>query len=191
MEIIKSILGILIPFLGTVSGSAVVFAFKSNVSHKAQNIFLAFSSGVMIAASIWSLIIPAIEMYSGKFGWFPVSIGILIGAIFLAFTDFYSKKKNKAFKNKTEKLSFALTLHNIPEGMAVGVVFASALNGNFGMEFISAMMFTIGIAIQNIPEGMAISLPYKTEGLSNTKSFLLGALSRNCRTYSSNINTLN
>ena len=130
----------------------------------------------MFAASIWSLIIPAIEMYPESFGWFPVSIGILVGALFLALTDIYSK--NKILKTKTNKLSFAITLHNIPEGMAVGIVFASALNGNFGVEFMSALTFAIGIAIQNFPEGMAISLPFKSEGVSSTKSFLLGTLSR-------------
>lgn len=188
MEIIKTIFGILIPFFGTVLGSAVVFAFKKNINTKTQSIFLAFSSGVMIAASIWSLIIPAIDMYSGNFGWIIVSFGVLIGSLFITFTDYFSKNNSNS---KTKKLSLAIILHNIPEGMAVGIVFASSLSGNFGMEFMSAMMLSIGIAIQNIPEGMAISLPYKSEGLSNMKSFLLGALSRNCRTHCCFSNTSN
>ena len=178
MEIIKTVFGILIPFFGTIVGSAVVFAFRKNINTKTQSIFLAFSSGVMIAASIWSLIIPAIEMYSKNSGWIIVGFGVLIGSLFITLTDYFSKNNSNS---KTKKLSLAIVLHNIPEGMAVGIVFASSLNGNFGMEFMAALMLSIGIAIQNIPEGMAISLPYKSEGLSNIKSFLLGVLSRNRR----------
>ena len=189
MEIIKTIFGILIPFFGTVLGSAVVFAFRKNINTKTQSIFLAFSSGVMIAASIWSLIIPAIDMYPGNFGWIIVSFGVLIGSLFITFTDYFSKTNIN--NSKTKKLSFAIILHNIPEGMAVGIVFASSLKENFGVEFMSALMLSIGIAIQNIPEGMAIALPCKSEGVPNKKSFLLGVLSRNCRANCSFGNTSN
>lgn len=177
MDIVKCIIGILIPFLGTSLGSAVVFAFRKNLSNKTQSIFLAFASGIMFAASIWSLIIPAINMQTSKLGAFWVSFGIIAGSGFLAICDLFFKDNKKTCSNR---LSFAITLHNIPEGMAVGIAFASALNGNFGMEFLACLMLSIGIAIQNFPEGMAISLPYKSEGFSNKKSFFYGVLSRNC-----------
>ena len=165
---------------GTTLGAAIIFIFKNNITNKMQTISLSFASGIMFAASIWSLIIPASEMYPKEYGWLPISISILIGAIFLAIADFYLQKINKYSTNITKKLAFAITLHNIPEGMAVGIAFASVLNGAFQMEFASSMILSIGIAIQNIPEGMAISLPFKAEGLYSTKkSFLIGSLSRN------------
>ena len=145
----------------------------------------------MFAASIWSLIIPAIDMETeqGNIGWIAVSIGIVLGVAFLLFTDSLVEKSmnknNLDGKIKRNKmLNFAITLHNIPEGMAVGIVFASCLSGNYGVEIMSAMALAIGIAIQNFPEGMAISLPCKSEGTSNKKAFLIGTLSRNSRTYS-------
>lgn len=136
MNILKCIIGILIPFLGTTLGAAVVFAFRKPISDKLQKVFLGFASGVMVAASIWSLIIPAIENSEaqGNPGWIAATVGIISGAAFLILTDLYMKKY-KCIKMKTSfktsMLSLAITLHNIPEGMAVGVVFASALNGNF------------------------------------------------------------
>ena len=146
----------------------------------------------MFAASIWSLIIPAIEMETeqGNIGWVAVSIGIILGVAFLLFTDsLVEKSMNKNNSNtklkKNKMLNFAITLHNIPEGMAVGIVFASCLSGNYGVEIMSAMALAIGIAIQNFPEGMAISLPCKSEGTSNKKAFLIGTLSRSSRAYSS------
>ena len=146
----------------------------------------------MFAASVWSLIIPAIEMETeqGKIGWIPATVGIVFGVTFLLFTDALMeksmKKNNLTDKIKRNKmLSFAITLHNIPEGMAVGIVFASALAGNYGVEIMSAMALSIGIAIQNFPEGMAISLPLKTENESNIKAFTIGTLSRSGRTNSS------
>ncbi len=141
----------------------------------------------MFAASIWSLIIPAIDMENsqGKLGWLAVSIGIIVGVGFLLFADNLAEKSmNKNNFNgqskKNKMLNLAITLHNIPEGMAVGIVFASSLSGSFGVGIASAMALSIGIAIQNLPEGMAISLPYKASGSSNKKAFLIGTLSRNC-----------
>ena len=161
-------------------GAGIVFFFKGKVSEKLQKIFNGFAAGVMFAASIWSLIIPAIDMETeqGKIGWIPAAIGILIGVIFLVFSDYILDKSINNKHKRNKMLGFAITLHNIPEGMAVGIVFASALNGNFGVDIMSAMALSIGIAIQNFPEGMAISLPYKSENVSNKKAFLLGTLSR-------------
>jgi len=145
--------------------------------------FLGFAAGVMFAAAIWSLIIPSIEMSDGqgKIGWVAATLGILTGTIFLMVTDRWMDKmlhsNEKKSSKKTLMLNLAITLHNIPEGMAVGIVMASSLSGNFGVEFASAMALSIGIAIQNFPEGMAISLPYKANGLSSKKAFLYGTLS--------------
>lgn len=146
MNILKCIIGILIPFLGTTLGAAVVFAFRKPISDKLQKVFLGFASGVMIAASIWSLIIPAIENSEaqGNPGWFAATIGIIAGAVFLISTDLYMKKyKSIKMKTsyKTSMLSLAITLHNIPEGMAVGIVFASALNGNFEVRIYGSYSF--------------------------------------------------
>lgn len=184
MDIFKCIIGILIPFFGTSFGAAVVFIFRKNISTKMQNIFLAFASGIMFAASIWSLIIPAVNMQESKLSSLLVSIGILLGAGFLVLSDLFFKKNKNTSQTNTNNLAFAITLHNIPEGMAVGIAFASALSGNFGMELVSSLMLSIGIAIQNFPEGMAISLPLKSSGFSNKKSFLCGVLSRSSRTHS-------
>lgn len=191
MDIFKCIIGILIPFFGTSLGAAVVFIFRKDISTKMQNVFLAFASGIMFAASIWSLIIPAVNMQESKTSSLLVSIGILFGAGFLALSDLFLKRNKSTSQNNTSNLAFAITLHNIPEGMAVGIAFASALSGNFGMEFISSLILSIGIAIQNFPEGMAISLPLKSSGFSNKKSFICGVLSRNSRTYCCYHNSFN
>ena len=173
-------------------GAGVVFFFRREVSKKLQKVFNGFAAGVMFAASIWSLIIPAIDMETeqGNIGWIPATIGIIIGVVFLVYADSLVEKSMnrnnfKGSNKKNKMLNLAITLHNIPEGMAVGIVFASCLSGNYGVQIMSAMALSIGIAIQNFPEGMAISLPYKAEGTSNKKAFLIGTLSRNCRAYSS------
>ncbi len=182
------LIGILIPFLGTVLGSAMVFLMKNKMNKKVEKILLGFASGVMIAASVWSLIIPSIEMAEeqGKVGWIPASIGFLLGIAFLLVLDsivphmHLESEKPEGIKSKLKKTTmmvFAVTLHNIPEGMAVGVTFAGALAGNTGITIAGAMALAIGIAIQNFPEGAIISMPLKSEGMSKTRSFLYGALS--------------
>lgn len=180
-EFVKCLIGILMPFIGTTLGASVVFLFKNTVSDKVQKVFLGFAAGVMIAASIWSLIIPAIEMSTaqGSIGWIPAVTGIVIGTIFLLITDFIIEKNESKsdLKKRTKILNFAITLHNIPEGMIVGSALASVLTGNFGMEFMSAIILSIGIAIQNFPEGMAISLPYKADGYCSKEAFKYGVLS--------------
>lgn len=135
----------------------------------------------MIAASVWSLIIPAIEMseQAGTISWLPATIGIILGTVFIPFCDKIINYEKINLKSSKENfmLALAIVIHNIPEGMAVGVAFASAIYGNFETLIMSAFVLSIGIAVQNFPEGAAISLPYRSEGMSRGKSFLLGMLS--------------
>ena len=181
-------IGLLIPFLGTTLGSAMVFFMKDKMNKKIQKLLLGFASGVMIAASIWSLIIPAIDMAEeqGKIAWIPAAIGFLLGIVFLLVLDsiiphlHLDSKKPEGIKAKLKNstmMVLAVTLHNIPEGMAVGVVFASVLTQNTGITLMSALALAIGIAIQNFPEGAIISMPLKNEGVSKPKAFLYGTLS--------------
>ena len=169
------LLGILIPFIGTTLGACLVFFINNNINNKYEKFMIGFASGVMIAASVWSLLIPAIDMCN-KIKWLPASIGFMLGIIFLLVIDklvSYFKKR----ENKKSMLFIAVTLHNIPEGMAVGVIFAGYLSGNSMVTLAGALSLAIGIAIQNFPEGSIISLPLHVNGLSKIKSFLLGSLS--------------
>ena len=181
-------LGLAIPFLGTTLGAAMVFLMKKEMNKKVEKILLGFASGVMIAASVWSLLIPSIEMTEtqGKVAWIPAAIGFLLGIVFLLVLDsvvphmhLESEKPEgmKAKLKKTTMMVFAVTLHNIPEGMAVGVTFAGALAQNAGITMAGAFALAIGIAIQNFPEGAIISMPLKSEGVSKPKAFLYGTLS--------------
>ena len=181
-------IGLLIPFLGTSLGSAMVFLMKNKMNRKVEKILLGFASGVMIAASVWSLLIPSIDMTEeqGKVAWIPAAVGFLLGITFLFVLDSLiphlhldSEKPEglKAKLKKTTMMVFAVTLHNIPEGMAVGVAFAGALAGNAGITISAAIALAIGIAIQNFPEGAIISMPLKSEGMSKTKAFVYGTLS--------------
>ena len=181
-------LGLSIPFLGTTLGAAMVFLMKKEMNKKVEKILLGFASGVMIAASVWSLLIPSIEMAEaqGKVAWIPAAIGFLLGIVFLLVLDsvvphmhLESEKPEgmKAKLKKTTMMVFAVTLHNIPEGMAVGVTFAGVLTQNAGITMAGAFALAIGIAIQNFPEGAIISMPLKSEGVSKPKAFLYGTLS--------------
>lgn len=181
-------IGLLIPFLGTTLGSAMVFLMKNKMNTKVQKLLLGFASGVMIAASIWSLITPSIEMAEeqGIVSWIPAAIGFLFGIIFLLVLDsiiphlHLNSKKPEGIKAKlknTTMMVLAVTLHNIPEGMAVGVVFAGVLTQNTTITLAGAFALSIGIAIQNFPEGAIISMPLKNEGMSKPKAFLYGTLS--------------
>ena len=178
--ILYSIIGILIPFFGTSLGSSFVFFLKRKMNEEIQKMTVGFASGVMIAASVWSLIIPSVEMAEkqGLISWIPATVGFLLGVVFLIvvnkLAENIEKKKNK---KKLNMLMFSVTLHNIPEGMAVGVCFAGFLSGNAGIALAEAMILSLGIAIQNIPEGAIISTPLKLEGKSKGKSFLYGVLS--------------
>jgi len=183
-----SLWGLLIPLVGTVLGSGTVFLLKNNIKQSVEKLLLGFASGVMIAASVWSLLIPAIEMVEqqGNVGWLAPAIGFLLGMFFLLVLDsvvphmHLDKEKPEGVKSKLSKsamLVLAVTLHNIPEGMAVGVTFAGALLGNTGITIVGALVLAIGIAIQNFPEGAIISLPLRSEGVSRKRAFVYGALS--------------
>ena len=184
----KIIIGLLIPFLGTALGAAMVFFMKNSMNKKIEKTLLGFASGVMIAASVWSLLIPSIDMATeqGKVAWLPAAVGFLLGILFLLVLDsviphlhLNSDKPEgiKAKLKKTTMMVFAVTLHNIPEGMAVGVAFAGAMIGNTGITIAGALALAVGIAIQNFPEGAIISMPLKSEGMSKGKAFMLGVLS--------------
>ena len=179
-NILYSILGILIPFVGTSLGSSFVLFMKKNINENFQKLLVGFAAGVMIAASVWSLILPSVEMAENQsiLSWIPATIGLILGIIFLLIISKLAENIEK--KNNSKKLNmllFSVTLHNIPEGMAVGVCFAGFLSGNVGITLLSAMALSIGIAIQNIPEGAIISMPLKIDGLSKPQSFIYGILS--------------
>lgn len=182
------LIGLLIPFLGTTLGSALVFLMKDKLNKKVEKLILGFASGVMIAASIWSLLVPSINMAEeqGITAWAPAASGFLLGIVFLLLLDsliphlHLGSEKPEGVKSKLKKTTMmvlAVTLHNIPEGMAVGVTFAGALLGNAGITMTGAIALAIGIAIQDFPEGAIVSMPLKSEGMSKTKAFLYGALS--------------
>ena len=179
-NVLYSIIGILIPFIGTSLGSSFVFFLKKKMNENIQKLIVGFAAGVMIAASIWSLIIPSVEMAWGYgiMKWIPATMGLILGIMFLIVINRIAEDiENKKNKKKINMLMFSVTLHNIPEGMAVGVAFAGFLSGNTVVALAGAFVLSIGIAIQNIPEGAIISMPLKLGGSSKNKSFLYGVLS--------------
>lgn len=185
MEIV---IGILLPFVGTTAGAACVFFLKNRISPNVQRIFTGFAAGVMVAASVWSLLIPAMDMSEamGKFAFVPALVGFLLGIIFLLLMDSLiphlhvgSKEPEgkKSTLGRSAMLMLAVTIHNLPEGAACGAIFAGVISGDGAVTLAGAIALSVGIAIQNFPEGAIISLPLRSEGNSRTKSFLLGALS--------------
>lgn len=179
---------LLIPFAGTLIGSAFVFFMKKEMPALLQKALLGFASGIMVAASVWSLLIPSMEMSAGEgiCTVLPAAIGFIAGMGFLLAVDYLtphlhigdeSPEGLKARISKTAMLALAVTIHNIPEGMAVGVVIAGSLQDGIGIAPAAAMATAIGIAIQNIPEGAIISVPMRAAGNSRRKSFLIGGLS--------------
>lgn len=180
--------GILIPFLGTSFGAACVFFMKHDMSERLSRILTGFAAGVMVAASIWSLLIPAMEQSEemGKFAFVPAVAGFWGGILFLLLLDHIiphlhrysvSAEGLKSRLQRTTMMVLAVTLHNIPEGMAVGVVYAGYLAGNAKITVAAAMTLSIGIAIQNFPEGAIISMPLRAEGMKVSKAFAGGVLS--------------
>lgn len=182
--------GILIPFFGTSLGAACVFLIKNFVNDRLHKSLTGFAAGVMVAASVWSLIIPAIEESEslGRLSFFPAFAGIWMGVIFLIFLErlisyLYVKSEGKTEDGEGMLLKksimplIAITLHNIPEGMAVGVVYAGWHSGDANITLMGAVALSIGIAVQNIPEGAIISLPLKANGMNRIKAFLYGVLS--------------
>lgn len=187
-QTLSIIICLLIPFFGTTLGSGMVFFLKNKIKPKVQKILLGFAAGVMMSASVWSLLIPSMDMAieQGMIQWITALIGFLLGIGFLLLLDtiiphlHLNSKKPEGIKAKLKNeimLVLAVTLHNIPEGMAVGVVLAGAVNGSVGLTMAGAITLSIGIALQNFPEGAIISMPLKTEGSSKPKAFLYGMLS--------------
>ena len=179
MDMLYSIIGILIPFLGTTLGSALVFVMKNEMDDRVHKVILGFAAGVMIAASVWSLLIPSMSMASEQniASWFPASLGFIIGIIFLIFINKIAYLfENRENGKKLDMLMFSVTLHNIPEGMAVGVCFAGFLAGTSGISLIASMVLAIGIAIQNIPEGAIISVPLRAKKMSKVYGVLSGVV---------------
>ena len=186
--VLLALIGTGFTFLATALGAAVVFAFRKGIPADFQRTFLGFAAGVMIAASVWSLLIPAIDMAEeqGLVGWMPAAGGFILGGLFLFLLDRLLPHLHpdaqqpeglpSSFR-RTTMLVFAVTLHNIPEGMAVGLTFALAADSGSPITLAGAMALAIGIGLQNFPEGAAISLPLKKEGLSNHRAFAYGALS--------------
>ena len=184
----ETFLGILIPFLGTTLGASCVFFMKNTFSDLIQRSLAGFAAGVMVAASIWSLLIPAIEQSEsmGKLSFLPAFIGFWSGVLFLLLLDrliphlHVGSEQAEGPKSKlgrTTMMVLAVTLHNIPEGMAVGVVYAGFLSGNTQITAASALALSLGIAIQNFPEGAIISMPLRAEGERKGRAFLGGVLS--------------
>ena len=182
------ILGILLPFAGTTLGAAMVFFMRKEMNEKLQKGLLGFASGVMIAASVWSLLIPAIEMAEegGQIAWIPAAAGFLLGIGFLLLLDTVTPHQHfqesepegiQASLRKTTMLMLAVTLHNIPEGMAVGVTFAGVLSDNVLITMTGAFVLSAGIAIQNFPEGAIISMPLRAQGITKLRAFVYGTLS--------------
>ena len=187
-ELSPIIICLIIPFLGTILGSGLVFIMKNRINKKIEKILLGFAAGVMMSASVWSLLIPSIDLAieQGVIEWIPAIVGFLLGIGFLLLLDtiiphlHLNSKKPEGIKTKFKNeimLVLAVTLHNIPEGMAVGVVLAGAINGQVGLSLAGAIALAVGIAIQNFPEGAIISMPLKAEGKSKLKSFGYGVLS--------------
>ena len=180
------ILCLFIPLGGTALGSALVFFLKKELNPKLQKAFMGFASGVMVAAAFWSLLAPAIDTYDkGDFRkWLVPAVGFVVGVAFMLLLDYLvphlhlhgdEEGKNGEKLSKTFKFLLAVTLHNIPEGLAVGVVVAGMMNGNINSS--SMLVLSIGIAIQNLPEGMIVSMPLKEEGMKKWKAFGYGVLS--------------
>lgn len=180
------LVGILIPFLGTTAGAALVFFMKKDLNEMIQKLLTGFAAGVMVAASIWSLLLPSLDQSQsmGKLAFIPAAIGFFSGTMFLLLLDAVTPHLHRfssvpegprSSLQRTTMMLLAVTLHNIPEGMAVGVVFAGFEEA--GISYSAALALSLGIAIQNFPEGAIVSMPLASEGNSKGKSFLYGTLS--------------
>ena len=185
---IEIIQGILIPFIGTSAGAACVLLMKEQLNEAVEKILTGFAAGVMVAASVWSLLIPAMQESSGmgKFAFLPAAAGYLIGTLFLLLLDHIIPHLHRfsavpegphRHLQQTTMMVLAVALHNIPEGMAVGVVYAGWASGDRAISLGAALSLSVGIAIQNFPEGAIVSMPLRAEGKSKTWSFAAGVLS--------------
>ncbi len=182
------LLGLLIPFIGTTAGAACVLFMRHELKPLIQKTLLGFAAGVMVAASVWSLLIPAMDMseHMGRFAFVPAAVGFLIGIGFLLTLDHVvphlhvgsdEAEGPRSTLSKSAKLILAVTIHNIPEGISSGAVFAGLMTHNANVTFTGAFALSIGIAIQNLPEGFIVSLPVRSDGGSRGKAFLYGSLS--------------
>lgn len=180
--------GLLIPFLGTVSGASLVFFMKKDMPANLRKALSGFAAGVMIAAAVWSLLIPCIEMGADKGSWavMPAAVGFLAGIGLMLIIDYVTPHLHlcgnkpegiKSRLSRTTMLALAVTIHNLPEGMAVGAVLAGALQESADISPLAALVMSLGIAIQNIPEGAIISMPVRAEGNSRKRSFIIGSMS--------------
>jgi len=182
------IIALTVPFLGTMLGSAFVFLMKREMEGRLQKTLLGFASGVMVAASVWSLLIPSMQMSEdqGTMRVVPAVVGFLLGMAFLLLIDNITPHLHigddtpegpRSRLSRTTMLALAVTIHNLPEGMAVGVVLAGAMQGSAGISAAGVVAMAVGIAIQNVPEGAIISMPMRAAGNSRLRSFLIGTLS--------------
>ncbi len=187
LEFLQTAEGLLIPFIGTAAGSAGVFLLRRSLGGQLQRALTGFASGVMVAASIWSLLVPAMEQSSGmgKWAFMPAVIGFWLGIVFLLIIDSVTPHLHmnadkaegpRSGLSRTTMMILAVTIHNIPEGMAIGAVFAGFLSGKSGITAGAALALSIGIAIQNFPEGAIISMPLYAEGRTKRRAFLDGML---------------
>lgn len=184
---VEVIQGILIPFLGTSLGAAMVFLLRDQISENLQKVLTGFAAGVMVAASFWSLLQPALDSSGqmGRLAFVPAAVGFLIGVAFLLLLDVITPHMHMDRQSEgpdsrlksTTKMILAVTLHNIPEGMAVGVVYAGWISGQADVSRTAALALALGIAIQNFPEGAIVSMPLRAEGMPKGKTFLYGVLS--------------
>jgi ZIP family zinc transporter len=180
---IDAFAGIIIPFIGTTLGALCVFFLRNNMSKRVDRMLTGFAGGVMVAASFFSLIVPAIEESEalGNFSFIPASFGFLMGIFFLIILDiimpYIGFEDNKVSLSKTTKLVLAVTIHNLPEGMAVGIVYAGLLYGSSDISSASSLALAIGIALQNFPEGAIVSMPLNVSGMPKFKAFLYGSAS--------------
>ncbi len=180
-------MGVMLPFLGTSLGAAMVFVLKERISDQLQRILTGFAAGVMVAASFWSLLQPALDgaEHMGKLAFIPAAVGFLVGIGFLLLLDNVTPHMHmdeqsegpKVSLKRTTKLILAVTLHNIPEGMAVGVVYAGWVSGDTGVSKAAALALALGIALQNFPEGAIVSMPLLASGMPRMKTFWYGVLS--------------
>lgn len=177
--LIYAALGTGFTFLMTTAGAAVVFLFRKEISSRTQRLCLGFAAGVMMAASIWSLLIPAIEdsSYLGRLGFLPAACGFVAGGVFICGMDYVFRRVSGKIKNDNTLFVTAVTMHNIPEGMSVGAAFAMAALSMDKNMFYAAAVFAFGIGIQNFPEGAAISLPLRDKGCGRLRAFIIGMLS--------------
>ncbi len=179
----STIIGIMIPFFGTALGALCVFFLRGEMSGRVRSALSGFAGGIMVAASVWSLLIPAIERCEGmgKLAFLPAVSGLLCGALFLLLIDVIiphiTENTENGVLGEGRGMFFAITLHNLPEGMAVGAVFAGIVAGETSITLAAAMVLSIGVAVQNVPEGAIVSMPQYSRGMPRGRAFLNGVAS--------------